>query len=56
MSSKNAAIRSFHSNGPVRPEADVLIGLPKSLVNANDTEIVSFVEEYLDINRAGSTV
>ena len=38
----------MHSNGLVRPEADVLIGLPESLVYADDTDFVSFVKEYLD--------
>jgi hypothetical protein len=43
-----AAIRSLHSSGLVRPEVDKLIGLPEFLVYADDTDFVSFVKEYLD--------
>ena len=43
-----AAIQSLRSHGLVRPEADKLIGLPESLVYADDTDFVSFVREYLD--------
>jgi hypothetical protein len=38
----------LRSHGLVRPEADKLIGLPESLVYADDTDFVSFVREYLD--------
>ncbi len=40
-------VRSLHSNGLARPEADVLIRLYHSVVRADDTDFVSLGREYL---------